>query len=237
MAHLTAENRRAATVEVAFQTVTDRFMEQHARPARAQHDRQRAGRCRHRAEVHQRHAHRFSRPGFSTYFAVGILHKPLVAETAAAAAGAALALAVFFHLYAHGKAHQRAHVSRQRTVRRRHQNQFIDAGQARAYFLDALVGGARGVIDTAQNIELFFTAHALQRIERGIERRIIYSAQGLNAPFALLAHDAARGLRALLQRQQANLIGVSEAGFLAADGAYANALVDIVRAVFDDTVF
>ncbi|MNT44441.1 hypothetical protein D3C72_1809680 [compost metagenome] len=54
---------------------------------------------------------------------------------------------------------------------------------------------------------------------------------------ALVTYDAARRLSALLQSVQGDLIGIGEAGFFAADGAYPDPLVDIVRTILDNAVF
>ncbi|MNR01921.1 hypothetical protein D3C85_1177520 [compost metagenome] len=40
-----------------------------------------------------------------------------------------------------------------------------------------------------------------------------------------------------MQRQQAQLVGVGEAGLLAADGAHPDPLVDVVAAILDDAIF
>ncbi|MOA26607.1 hypothetical protein D3C78_1474140 [compost metagenome] len=61
--------------------------------------------------------------------------------------------------------------------------------------------------------------------------------QGMHLTITAVTHYAARGMGALLQGVQGDLIGIGEAGFLAAHGAYSNPLVDIVRAILDDTVF
>ncbi len=144
--------------------MTDRFMQQNARPASAEHHRQRTGRRGHRREVNQRHAYGLFRPCVSTDFAIEIGKEIVIAKTPAATAGAAFTLAILFNLYAYRQTHQRTDVSGQRTVGRRHQNQFINTGQTGGHFLNALVCGTRHVVYAAQNIQLLFTAHALQGI-------------------------------------------------------------------------
>jgi hypothetical protein len=52
--------RGTLAVEVAFQAVADRFVQQHAGPARSEHDGHRAGRGRTRFQVHQRRLHGFA---------------------------------------------------------------------------------------------------------------------------------------------------------------------------------
>jgi hypothetical protein len=66
---------------------------------------------------------------------------------------------------------------------------------------------------------------------------VLHFSQGFHATIAGITHNGTRRLRALLQCGQANLIGIGKTGFLAADGADADALVDVVRAIFNDAVF
>ena len=87
-----------------------------------------------------------------------------------------------------------------------------------------------------QQGDFLFARQALQRIEQRVQRLITDFAQSMRPPVALLAHNAARRLGALLQRIQGDLIGIGEAGLLTADGAHADALIDIVRAILDDAV-
>ena len=234
---MTAEHRRTATVEIAFQTVTDRFVQQYARPASAQYHRQRSRRCRNGGEVYQRHPHRFFRPRIGTHVAIFIAEEILVAEATTATAGPALAFAVLFNLDAYRQANQRTYVSRQRAVSGRHEDQFINAGQTGGDFLHSLVRSTRHAVNPTQNVELLFAAHALQRIDVGIQRAMFHRTQRLHTAVARITHDSACRQRALLQRQLADLIGVGKPGFFAAHRAHANALVDVVRAIFNNAVF
>ena len=59
LAHLAAEDRRAATVKVAFQTVAHRFVQQHAAPAGAEHDWKFTSGRGFGFQIHQRLAQRF----------------------------------------------------------------------------------------------------------------------------------------------------------------------------------
>ena len=81
VADAAGECRRALAIEVAFETVTDCFVQQHAGPARTEHDGHAAGRRRHRFEIDQRLAHRFARQRLRA--AVG--QQFAIAVTAAAA--------------------------------------------------------------------------------------------------------------------------------------------------------
>ncbi len=62
-------------------------------------------------------------------------------------------------------------------------------------------------------------------------------AQGMDFAIALFTHNATSGLSALIERVKGNLIRIGKTGFLAADSAHTNALIDVVRTVFNDTVF
>ena len=234
---MAAKDRGAATVEIAFQAVTDRFVQQDARPAGAEHHRQHPRRGGDRREVNQRHAHRFFRPGIGPHFALLRGEEIVIAKTPAAAAAAALAFAVLFHQYADREAHQRTNVRGQSAVGGGHQNQFIDAAQAGRNLLHTLIRRASDFVDPAENIQLLFPAHTLQRVDAGIEGAVLYGAEGLYFAIAGLAHNGPRRLGALLQRQLADLVSVGKARFFAADGAHAYALVDIVRPIFNDAVF
>ncbi|MNS54506.1 hypothetical protein D3C71_2155450 [compost metagenome] len=66
---------------------------------------------------------------------------------------------------------------------------------------------------------------------------MLHFAEGFHSTIARFTHDSPRCLGALLQRSQANLIGIGKAGFITAYGANTDALVDVVRAIFNDAVF
>ena len=77
----------------------------------------------------------------------------------------------------------------------------------------------------------------MQRIDAGIQRAVFYRPQGTHFAVAAVAHDGTRRLRALFQRQPADLIGISKTRFLAADRTNADALVNVIRTIFNDAVF
>ncbi|MNY00195.1 hypothetical protein D3C86_1326790 [compost metagenome] len=77
----------------------------------------------------------------------------------------------------------------------------------------------------------------MQRIDAGIQRRVLHFAQRFHAAIARFTYDGACRLGALLKRGQANLIGIGKTGFLTAHGANANALIDVIGAIFNDAVF
>ena len=66
---------------------------------------------------------------------------------------------------------------------------------------------------------------------------MLHGPQRFYFAVTVVTHDSTRGMSALFQRQQANLVCIGKPCFLAADGAHANALIDIVRTIFNDAVF
>ena len=86
LAQQTGEGRGLLAVEVALQAVADRLVQQHPRPAGAEHDLHLAGRRVDRAEIDQRLAQRL----VGGRLPVGGLKQALVGDSAAAAVAAAL---------------------------------------------------------------------------------------------------------------------------------------------------
>ena len=103
--------------------------------------------------------------------------------------------------------------------------------------MNAFICSTRHFVHAAQNIQLLFAAHALQRIDTGIERRVRHFTEGFHTAIASITHNGTCSLRTLLQCSQANLVGIGKTGFLTADGAHADALVNVIRTIFDDAVF
>ncbi|MNT97407.1 hypothetical protein D3C72_2397270 [compost metagenome] len=66
---------------------------------------------------------------------------------------------------------------------------------------------------------------------------MLYFTQRFDAAITGFTDNRTCRLGALLQCRQANLIGIGKTGFFTAHGANANALVDIIRAIFNDAVF
>ncbi|MPN59645.1 hypothetical protein SDC9_207366 [bioreactor metagenome] len=66
---------------------------------------------------------------------------------------------------------------------------------------------------------------------------MLHSSQRFYFAVTAVTHDSTGSMSTLLQRQQANLVCIGKPCFFAADGAHANALIDIVRTIFNDAVF
>ena len=66
---------------------------------------------------------------------------------------------------------------------------------------------------------------------------MFHPAKGMHFTIPMVAYNGAGRLCALFQRQSTNLVSIGKAGFFPAHRADANALVDIVRTIFNDAVF
>ena len=66
---------------------------------------------------------------------------------------------------------------------------------------------------------------------------MLYRAQRLYFAITTITDDGARRLCTLFQRQQADLVSISKSGFFTIDCTHANALIDVVRTIFNNTVF
>ena len=94
-----------------------------------------------------------------------------------------------------------------------------------------------GLIDAHQHRDLVLIAHRVERIDG-----LIQAVHGAALPdpdgiAATASRNGARGIRCLLQRRQLHFVGIRKTGFLAADRAHADALLDAVRSILDDAIF
>ena len=187
-----------------------------------------------RLQVHQRLAQRFARSRLR--LAAG---EQFLVRVASAAAGVArFAAAVFLDEDLHVEAHQRAHVGGEHAVAARDQHRVHRAGQAH-HHLRARAGRRRAATHRLRAAPPPCSSGAMPSI--GSCGRIQLAAArprraGPRDCASAVAADRARGARRLQQRLAADVVGIGEAGLLAADRAHADALLDRVRAVLDDAV-
>ena len=131
-----ANARHALAVEVAFEAVADRFVEENARPAGAEHDVHRAGGAGHGVEIHQREAHgfvdeRLPARGLEELRELATAAAALIADLAASLG------ALRDHLHVHP--HQRLHVRDERAVARRDHHVAVLRDHARHHLDDARI--------------------------------------------------------------------------------------------------
>ena len=226
-ADATGERAGALAVEVALETMPNRFVQQHARPAWAKHDGHRPGRGIHRLQVQQRGPHRF----LGIVFRAGRVEQPSAVDATAATGETALAPAVALGNHRYVETRQRPHIGAQGSVRGHHQIGFVIQRDAHGDFLHVRIFAASEGVDAAQQFDLGVFVRASKRIVRRIANGAGGWGQGIGGTAAAAAGDASGGLGCVLQRGQADVVRVGETGFFAADGTNANATVDAEHAV------
>ena len=212
--------------------MADRFMQQHAGPARTQYHRHHAGRSRYRFKVHQRLAQRLAGEGFRA--AAGEQLLVAIAATATGIAGLATAVVLDDHL--HVQAHQRAHVGAQHAVAASDQHRIDATGQADHHLLHARVGGTQVAVQALEHLDLGLIADAVDRVQRRIQRARIAAQQRTPGLGATFARNRTCRLRRSQQRVCMDVIGVGEAGLLAGNRAHTHALLDGMGTVLDDAI-
>ena len=215
---------RALAVEIALEPVADRLVQQHARPAGAEHDGHLAGGRGHRVDLDQRLAERLVHlrlPG-------GFLQEFPEADPPAASMRAGLHPPVRgLHGDLHPHHHQRADV-RGRLAARALDAHRLPASRKRGRDLhDARVGGAGIGVDSRQQRRLPGEVRRVQRVLRAVEPpvgRRRRQRQRAAPPGGDRAHRLGRAA----ERRLVEARGMGVAGRLARDRAQPEALADVV---------
>jgi hypothetical protein len=139
------ERARALAIEVAFEAVPDRLVQEDARPAVTQHNGGVAGGRVTRAEIEQRLIDRTMR-------VVGgeLVGEHAVVGAPATTGGALLPSAVLLDDDVHRQAHERTHVGGDEAVAARHQNGFVFAGERCHHLHDAWIARAGHLLDALE---------------------------------------------------------------------------------------
>src|ERR1700687_1107759 len=144
------ERRRLLAIEVAFETVADGLVEQHAWPSGAEDDRHGAGRGIDGLQVAQRLIGRRPR---EAQIAI-VLHQKVELNAAAAAIGALLSIGTVFGNAGHVEPHQRLYVTHHEAGRTDDEDELLLDTHRRHDVLDARVVTARGDVDAVEQIDL-----------------------------------------------------------------------------------
>ena len=180
-------------VVIAFQPMADRFMQQNAGPAGAEHHFHLARRRRHAAQVHQRLAQRLihaALPGFSTQHA-------LIGKAPAGAEAAGLPPITLGHHDRDIEAHQGAQISEALPIRAQDLHRLPFPGDGSHHLHNARVSRAGIGINFLQQGGLGSEIHLRQRIRIGVEPRIGGARRDIQSPAMALAHrlHRSRGAR------------------------------------------
>ena len=233
LAHAAGESRGALAIEITFETVTNGFVQKYPGPARAEHDLHCAGRRVHGIEVHQRLPQRLARPAFG--FAA--IEQFDVTVASAAAGKSLLAATIRFHDHLHIEANEWANICGNDAVRACKQNRFDATRKAHRDLLHARIGRPKQQVDRAQSCDFRVSIHRVDRVQRRIQRAAADVDRRATGCLDPAACNRPRRAGCFEQRVAADVVGIRKTGFLAADRAHAEPLVDRVRAVLDDAVF
>ena len=229
LADAARERAGALAIEVAFEAVTDRFVQQDARPAVAEHHRHLARRriaCRQIQERLVDRTHRI--------FSRNLIREVAVIGATAAARRSLLATAVLFHDDVHRHAHERTHVGGHEAVAARDHDGFVFGRERRHYLHDARIARSGDLLDAFEERHLRRIFQGRQRITPVVQRvRHGRVAQWRDGGLAL-APDGPRCARGFFERLQRDVVGVGEGLLLALHGTHAHAAIDIERARLDD---
>ena len=229
----TAGKRRAAlAIEVAFQAVPDRFVQQDARPAVAQHHGHVTCRCRRRIEIGHRLMHGL--------LCIPVQHRIVeiaVVEASAPARGSLFPLAVALDNDRHRQAYQRPYVGIHQAVIARHHHHLIFAGQASHHLHHTRIDCTSIAFHPFQQCDFFRVLEGGDRIIRQIDLAARTTMQHRHGLCAALPCNCARCLRGAVQRIQADVVGIGEGGLLAAHCAHPDTLIYVETAGLDDALF
>src|SRR5882757_8646630 len=232
MADAVRECGSALAIEVALETVADRFVQQNAGPTRAQNHGHGPRRRRHRLQIHQRLAYRLTTMDERLFAAQQLLES----EASAAAAVALLTAAIVLDDDRYVQAHQRTYVRRERAVARGDQYDLVDCGQRGHDLFDPRIDAPRVGVNLHQPRDLLLIANRVERIDGHVQSVDDGPLPCSYRIAAAAAGDCAGRVRGFHQRRQQHLVRVGKAGLFTADGAYTHALLDAVRPFLDDAV-
>ena len=174
LADAAAECTRPFAVEIALQPMAHRFVQQHARPAGAEHHRHFASRCRARLQIGQRGA-----DGFVDIAGDHRIVEIRQAETAATAERTDLAPSVLLGNHRDRQANQRPHVGGQGAIEPGDQHHVVLAGQAGHDLHHARVLGAGQLLHLFQQRDFGRAVERTNGVVRQIQRaRTSHAARG-----------------------------------------------------------
>ncbi len=228
---------RSLAVEIPLQTVAHRLVQQHAGPAGAQHHWHGTGWRVDGFQVDQCLTHSFTHIAKGATLQPVQFEEPVVTKAPAATGTATLAAIALLGDHSHRQTHQRTHIGGQGAVGGGHQHLFVDAADGGHHLIDGGIQTSGELVHLLQQGDLLMLVEGLQRIHGRIEQVRFGAGPRLHLAVSTCGGDAASGSHRLLQRQQAQLVRVGEAGLLAADGAHTDTLIDVVAAILDDAIF
>lgn len=219
-------------VEIAFQTVSDRFVQQHARPTVAQNDGHLAGRRRTGFEIGQG----LFDGGIDKLPHQGFIEISQVVASSAARAALFAAFALFGD-DGNVQAHHRADVGGVFAVQTGEVNHIVFAGQTGHHLHDARIGGFGDCFHFVQQRDFGGGIEAGNGVGCGTNRLAARFRRHFGGHLAACRPNRADGAGGTVYRIDAQAVGVGKGGFVARNGAHAHTLIDLEAARFDDALF
>ena len=161
----TAERRRTFAIEIAFEPVADRLVQQHTGPAGSADNGHHTRRRRTRVQLQQRHVH-----GFMCAFSDECSIEPIKTVATTSARTALLAFAIAFDDGGDINAAQRADVRGDHTIAAHHQHHHVFAGEIDHDLRHTRIAGTSDALGFAQQRNFCVVADGGERIGSGIKR-------------------------------------------------------------------
>ena len=232
LADSAGENAGFFAVEIAFQTMSDRFVQQHARPTVAQNDGHLAGRRRTGFEIGQRLFHGgINKPMHQVFIEIRQIITPATARAALLATFALLGNDGNVH------AHHRADVRSVFTVQTGDVHHVVFAGQTGHHLHDTRIGGFGQRFNFVQQRDFGSRIKTGNRVNRHMDRLAVGRCRHFDAGFAASRTNHAHGFGRAVDRIDTQAVGVGKSSFIARNGTHAHTLIDLEAARFDDAFF
>ena len=231
LADASAERRDALAIEVRFEAMADRFMQQHAGPAGTEHHDLFAGGRFHGVELHDRLARGFSGEVFR-----GALLLKIFQFVASAAARVSLLRNAVSVPRQHENAHagQRLPVEVQHAVAGRDQNVPQVVGIRHLHLKHARIVSARGMVGALREFDALFESGLAGRSQDGIEIALAALFERRLLHLGRAGRDQRRDLRRVPDLLRTQIVAVGVAGAFARDDAHADAERNALRRALDD---
>ncbi len=229
-----AERTGALAVEIAFQTVADRFVQDDAGPAGGEQHRHLARRGIDAVEIDQRLPHRLVHRVPPRRAIIADVEQPVVEIAPAETVAALFAPPVRFGDDRYVKADQRADIGGGEAVGADDLHHAPAACQAGADLRDARVFCARHGVDGLQKRHLVFERHAVQRAGIGIE--VAIAAPGRSGAAGGGGIEQLQRFARAPDCRLADFVGVGETGHLARHAAQTKAAVARIIGRFQPSV-
>ena len=232
LADSAGENAGFFAVEIAFQTMSNRFVQQHARPAVAQNDGHLAGRRRTGLKIGQGlFDGGIDKPTNQVFIEIRQIITPAAARAALLATLALLGNDGNVH------AHHRADVGSVFTVQTGDVHHVVFAGQTGHHLHDTRIGGFGQRFNFVQQRDFGGRTEAGNRVNRHMDMLAVGRCRHFDAGFATGRTNHAHCFSRAVDRINTQAVGVGKSGFITRYGTHAHALIDLEAARFDDAFF